>query len=499
MGIIIKQSIKGTIWSYIGVIIGFITTSYLYPNYLTTDVTDVVGLFGLLVAYSTLLGQFSLLGLPGVTARLFSRFRNKNENHNGFLFISLIFFSIGTILFLAMFLFFSPWLAENNQEKSTLFAEYLYLLVPITIFSMIFIQLDTYNKVLYDAVFGTFLQEFLQRAFIFVTTLLFVFKVINLKLLIISYAFAISIKGLIIIIFLLKKGELNFTPNRTFLTKDLKKEVIDVALFSIVGSLGYLIVFNIDKIVINQMLDLSNTGVYTIAFYFGSLVVIPSRPLLKISGTLIADAWARNDIKKIEEIYYKSCINQLIIGSFLFIGIWANIDNIIQILGEDYAQSKWVIFYIGLGYLFDMATGANAQIISYSKYYRAGMVFIFFLLGVTIISLYLLIPLYGITGAAIAIAASLMIYNLMRYFFIYIKMRLQPFDWRIAVTILAFASIYFVTTLIPQLPLVADILVRGSLITLLSVFVLLMIPLSKEFNSLIEKYKPIVTGYWRQK
>ena len=89
---------------------------------------------------------------------------------------------------------------------------------------------------------------------------------------------------------------------------------------------------------------MNNTGVYTIAFYFGTLVVIPSRPLLKISGTLIADAWKDNDLKKINNIYYKSCINQFIIGGFLFLGIWANIDNILTILGPDYQQSKWVIF-----------------------------------------------------------------------------------------------------------------------------------------------------------
>ena len=71
MGIIIKQSIKGSIWSYLGVIIGFVTTSYLYPNYLTTD---IVGLFGLLVSYSTLFGQFSLLGIQGITSGFFRSF-----------------------------------------------------------------------------------------------------------------------------------------------------------------------------------------------------------------------------------------------------------------------------------------------------------------------------------------------------------------------------------------------------------------------------------------
>ena len=60
MGIIIKQSIKGSIWSYLGVGIGFITTAYLFPNYLSSD---TIGLFGLLVSWSVLLSQFSSLGI----------------------------------------------------------------------------------------------------------------------------------------------------------------------------------------------------------------------------------------------------------------------------------------------------------------------------------------------------------------------------------------------------------------------------------------------------
>ena len=60
MGIIIKQSIKGSIWSYVGVIIGFVTTTYLYTEYLTTE---LVGLFGLLAAYAALTGQLFFAGL----------------------------------------------------------------------------------------------------------------------------------------------------------------------------------------------------------------------------------------------------------------------------------------------------------------------------------------------------------------------------------------------------------------------------------------------------
>jgi O-antigen/teichoic acid export membrane protein len=425
MGIIARQTIKGTIWSYLGVIIGFITTAYLFPNYLTPE---VVGLFGLLVSLSTLMGQLSLLGLPGVTNRLFTYFRDKENGHNGFLTIALLFHVAGIAIFLGAYFALKPWLIETNIEDSPLFTQYMYLLVPMTLAVMLFTFLDVFNKVLYNAVFGTFLQEFFQRFLILGVTLLYVFKIIDLEQLIIGYAVAVSVKALIIVFFLIKQKAIQFKwPEKTIVNKEMRKEIVNVALFSLVGGLGSMIVFKLDKVIINQMLDLSNTGVYTIAFYFGSLIAMPSRPLLKISGTLIADAWKKNDLRTIKDIYYKSCLNQLIIGGFLFLGIWANIDNILIILGDDYAGAKWVIFFIGIGYLVDMATGANAHVIAYSKNYRVNLLFIFFLIIVVVILMYVLIPLWGIVGAAVAVAASLLLNNFLRYLFLYHKYKLQLF------------------------------------------------------------------------
>ncbi|MEX0980796.1 MAG: oligosaccharide flippase family protein [Bacteroidales bacterium] len=485
MGIIIKQSIKGSIWSYLGVLIGFVTTAYLYTEYLTPE---IVGLFGLLIAYSTLFGQISLLGLPGVTSRLFPYFREKASGHNGFLLIGLLFLTVGFSLFLIAYLFFSPQLIENNLEKSKLFADYVFLLLPLTLVAMVFVFLDTYNKVLYNVVFGIFLREFLQRVLILLSVVLYIFNLINLHMLIVAFVLSISIKSIMILIFLIGKGEFKLRINWGFIDKKFRREIFNVALFSSLGGLGSMIVFNIDKIIVNEMLDLSNTGVYTIAFYFGTLVIIPSRPLLKIAGTLIADAWKKNDLQQLKDIYYKSCINQFIIGGFIFLGIWANIDNILIILGEDYQGSKWVIFFIGLGYLFDIMTGANAQFIAFSKHYRVSLYFILLLVAIVIGLLYFLIPLFGITGAAIAVATSLFLNNLMRFLFIYIKFKFQPFNYKFLIIALVYAGTYLLLTFIPQQDLIPDILIRGTIITAFTITAVLTLPVSDEIKDLLSNF-----------
>ncbi len=489
MGIIIKQSIKGSFWSYLGVGIGFVTTAYLFPNYLSTD---VVGLFGLLLAWSTLFAQFSSLGLHGVTARLFPYFRDKEKGHNGFLFIAFMVMITGFVLFLVAFFVFKPWLVESNIEKSKLFTEYVNLLLPLTFFMLLFSFLDVYNKLLYNAVLGIFLSDFLQRVFILSVVLCYVFGWFSAHHMILAYAGVVSMKGAIIFFYLLVNGELNLKPKLNFIDRKLKKEMISVAIFSILAGIGGNIVFNLDKIIVNQMLGLSATGVYTIAFFFGTLVVIPSRPLLKISGTLIADAWKRNDIPYIIDIYKRSCLNQFIIATFLFGGIWVNIDNILIILGPEYASGKWVIFFIGLGYLIDMATGANGQIIGYSEHYRMALWFLLVLMLLVISSMYLFIPIWGINGAAVAIALSFLVNNLMRYFFLKVRYNMQPFNYRFILVIFAFLLAYIVGVILPKMPLACDILVTSSVFALIFLLVVIIFQVSNDISDILKEILKVI-------
>jgi O-antigen/teichoic acid export membrane protein len=169
------------------------------------------------------------------------------------------------------------------------------------------------------------------------------------------------------------------------------------------------------------------TGIYSISILFATLVTIPSRSLGKISGTLIADAWKENDLKQIANIYSKSCINQMIIGLYIFMMIVLNLEALYTFLPENYENGKYVIYFIGLASLFDMATGTNGIIISTSKYYRLQSLFVIVLFVLVVITNIIFIPRYGITGAAIASAISTFIYNLIRYLFLLIKFKLQPF------------------------------------------------------------------------
>jgi O-antigen/teichoic acid export membrane protein len=109
-----------------------------------------------------------------------------------------------------------------------------------------------------------------------------------------------------------------------------------------------------------------------------------------------------------------------------------------------------VVFYIGLSQLFNMSAGLNGEIIINSKYYRYDLFASVFLVFVTIATNFLLIPEYGINGAAMATAISILLFNFSRFIIIKVKMNMYPFSLKTIYTFLLLFGIYFLLYFFPN-------------------------------------------------
>ena len=482
MGVIQKQSIKGTFYSYLGVAIGFVTTGILFPRLLHTN---EIGLLKLLVSFSVLFAQFGSLGFNGVINRLFPNFRDASQKHKGFITFAILVSLSGFILSAIAFELYKPILIRNNIENSSLLIEYVYLIIPL-IFSTLFFNLfDAYNKVLYDTVLGTFLKEFLQRVLILCSLLLYYFNYIDLQYFIIAYVVSFFIPTLIIIIVLITRNEIGFTIKKEAFSKAVLREMTIISLFGIIAGLGSLAIVHIDSLMINKFLGISLTGVYATTFFFGTIILIPSRPLIKISTPVIADSWKSNDLDNIKLIYKKSCINQSVIGILIFIGLWVNINNIFEILPEEFIAGKYVILFIGIANVFEMMAGVSGTIIGTSQYYKYNAIFIFFFLLFLIGLNYLLIPLYGLPGAAIATAIAKLLYTLLRFTFLRSRYKMQPYNYKLILLVAIGFLSYFTAYLLPELNnFILDIFIRSSILTLVFSILILAFRISEDINKI---------------
>ena len=317
MGIIEKQATKGTLYSYLGAILGFVTVIGMSHS-LSTDEN---GLLRVLVSISTLFAQFANLGFTTVTIRFFPYFRDKEKGHNGFLFYALIVPFVGFALCMVVFYLFKEDIAAKNIDKSRLLVDYLFYLMPLAFFTLFFIVLDTYLRANFSTIVGSFYKDVLQRILILVVLALYFFQLIAFPVFIFGYIVASCLPTLLLIYEIKKQNEWHTKRVKGFVTKELSSQMIKLAFFSILSAFSGAIIANIDIIMVNDKLGLSETGVYGIAFYFGSVMLIPSRSLYRIASSIVAEAFKRNDLAEILQLYRKSCNTQFTIALLFFIGI----------------------------------------------------------------------------------------------------------------------------------------------------------------------------------
>jgi O-antigen/teichoic acid export membrane protein len=496
LGQIKRQSIKGTIYSYIGTVIGFITAGLLFPRFLTTE---RIGLLSLLASYSTLFAVFGNLGFNSVVLRLFPYFRDDSRQHHGFFFLIAAVSAAGYLISILVFLLLKPMIIKDSIEQSPLFVEYLWLVPFLTFFLLLYTIYDSYNRALFNTTYGTFLTEVLQRFAILVLIILFIAGITRFHWFAILYVTVLCLPGILIFYPLVVKKQISFKPQLSFIDRNLKKEIVNVSLFGIIIGYSNIIIQRVDTIMINSMIDLSATGIYSISLLFGGIVSLPSRSLNRISTSVISDAWKINDTDTIRSVYFKSCLNQTIIGILVFAGIWANIDNVFHILPSEFESGKYVIFFFGLSSVVTMMAGVSSSIINLSKEFRYNTYFTFAFGMLVILTNLALIPSLGITGAALAALISNFIYHLMQGLFLYIKFRFFPYDLRILVVLLIAVITYLSSRLLPGLPnFIADIVVRSTFMTIIFGTLIIVLKVSADIeavkNNIISRLKSYLTG-----
>lgn len=494
MGIIIRQSLRGSFWSYFGLIIGYINMGIIMPRVLQTD---QIGFIQLFAAIAVLFSRFASLGFPSVINRMFPFFRNKKYGNNGFLFLAFITVLLGFLLSVIAFFILKPNILESNLEQSPLIVEYIGLLIPVVFFRILFLILDNYNKVLYDAVTGTFWNEFVHKTINLLLIVAVAIDLIEFRQFFFGYIVSLSLPAIPLIFTLLKKGEFNLKPNFTFLSKTLIKEIIVVSLFGLANGFSGILTTNIDKIFINHYLSLEEVGIFSVCALFATIILIPSKAIKNISTGIIAQAWKKNNIKHIRDIYLKASLNQSILGSLIFMGLIVNLNNIFTILPEEYGAGRLVIIIYSLGVLIRVSNTNSGVILVTSKYYKALTYIILLQVGVAVLANMFFIPRYGIEGAALAVLSTYLFRTIL--ITIYIKVRFNLFCYtrnHIFIILIALVSIVVGFALPETEKLIPDILIKSIPAGLIFMGLILVLQLSEEMNNL---YKQLLNTIIRAK
>ncbi len=484
MGIVIRQSAKNLVIIYSGLVIGYINTLWLYPFVLTSE---QIGFIRVFVSVSFLFAIFASLGAVNIPTKFFPYFREDKKKHSGFLFFLIILGTAGFVLFVVLFISFKKIIFSIYSENAALLTDYFYYFIPLTFIALYFGIFQAYVIIQQKPVIPNLIKEVIIRLLIVAALAVYFFRIVSFQgfvnFVLIAYGAALLLQ----IIYIKSIKQLFLRPNFSVFRSKYLKSIFVYGLFILLGNASGTVIANIDSLMLSAYKGLSVTGIYTIAFFIATVIEIPKRSISQSVISIVSEANKNNDITMLENLYKKSSINQLIIGALIFIGIWCNVENIFHLMphSEIYIQGKWVVFYIGISKLFDMATGINGEILGTSKYYKLDLIFLVFLGIIAVFTNIIFIPLLGATGAALASAISVFLFNTIRYIFILKAMKIQPFTFATIKVLGICGSVLIVNYLIPfSGKTTIDIIIRSLIILFLFSSLILITKSSEDINQI---------------
>lgn len=500
MGVVARQSIKGTIATYIGVAVGIVTTFFIQTKALQPE---EIGLIDILLQCSMLFSGLAMLGTNSSAMRYYPFFKDEEQRDHGFFGWSVLVPFVGFLAFLLFFFLFKDSVVDFFSKDSSMFGDYVYFVIPLAFFLLYIFVFETNSNLLLRIVLPKFVREVGLRVATLTVYLLYYYKVIDFDGVVIGFCVFYGLATLINVIYLLSLKRVSFKIDWKFITPKLRRDFLLYTLFMITAALAGNVIPMLSKFFVAGLTGFRLAGVFTIATNIAALVEMPYRSLGAISRPHVSDAMAKEDVAQADSLCKNVALHQFIAGSLVFLIIWANIDFLFDLLpkGDIYRLGKMAVLFLALGRLIYSTLAVTTTVLSYSKYYYYSLLFTVLLAAMSVLLNYWLVPHWDINGGAVAYMLSYLIYFVLLLAFIKWKVGVQPFSGKmmpVLVVVLTLFGLNWVWSSMltpwfadlfdkPVIGLFIDAAMKSSLFLIMGLTAIYKLKVSKSVNDLIDK------------
>lgn len=505
MGIVARQSIKGTIATYIGVAVGIVTTFFIQTKYLSTA---EIGLVDVLIQSALLFSGLAQLGTNTSAMRYYPYFKDEEHRDHGFFGWTLLVPLIGFVLFLGCFFALQSPIASFFSEKSALFVDYIYFVIPLAFFMLYISVFETNSNLLMRIVVPRFIREVGLRVMALVIYLLYGYHIISLTGMVVAFCISYGLATVINIVYLLTLHRVSFRIEKKHITPKLRRDFLIYTIFLITSALAGNITPLLNRYFVAGKQGLAVSGVLTIAIYIASLVEMPYRSLGSISKPQISQAMAVGNVKEADRICKSVSLHQFLVGSLVLFLIWINIDLIFSLLpnGEKFEIGKWAVLILCLSRLINSTLNVGTTVLSYSKIYYYSL---FFTILLTVLAWWLNArwvsadgdAATGLIGAACATLVAYVVHYVLLLMLIRWKIGTLPLSGKQLVVLLVVAVLFGLDWLWsksispwlvgqfgkPVFGLVVDSALKSAIFLLIGLFAIYKLKISQSVNDLIDK------------
>lgn len=489
MGIVFRQSVKSSIVIFAGALLGALII-YLQQLYFPKQEFGFIRNF---TNQAVVMSQVTMLGMNIVMAIYIHKYPAGDARKPVLITLSLI-IPIVITGFLSLFYFLlKPQIIHFFKPVDQPFIDRFYLWLPLfTLLWSVLLLLEHYLNSQLKIALSVMMREVVLRLFNIAMIILYVASYFSYTQFVIG-SVLIYLVPIIFLWVICKKTEgfgLSFQWN--LISKKEYKDIIHFAWYhtlmgislNLLGYLDALMLAPLDKS------GMSSVAEYSIAVFIITIMQIPYRSMATATLPDLTKSYEANDMIKVNEYFKRAAINVLIVALGMWLLIVMNMHNAVLILHKGYDSVTNLVIILSIGKLVDMATGLNNEMISVSKHYKFNFYISLILVGMIFLFNRILIPVYGVYGAAFGTTLALVIFNISKLIFLWKKMRLQPFTkssvWVLAAGVVTGIFSYLVPFIINP---IIDVIIRSTMIVVIFGFLLVISKPSEDLNNFLDSVK----------
>ncbi len=190
---------------------------------------------------------------------------------------------------------------------------------------------------------------------------------------------------------------------------------------------GFIMLMNrLDILMLGAMMSASEAGIYSVSSRVAELASFGLVVVNAVMAPMIADMFASKKHEELQKIVSQSVLGISLVTLFISMVLIVFGKNIISLFGEGFEAGEKALYILVIGQFVNSLTGSVGFLMTMTGRQKAAAK----ILGsVAIINVFLnlmLIPEYGMEGAAYATAASMMLWNVLMVWVVRKKVGVYP-------------------------------------------------------------------------
>jgi O-antigen/teichoic acid export membrane protein len=187
-----------------------------------------------------------------------------------------------------------------------------------------------------------------------------------------------------------------------------------------------LINYRADVLMIGIMIDTTQAGIYSVSVKLANFLVWGLNAVNVIAAPLIAQLYSQKNKRELQRMVSISAafISIYTIPAVVVMLVWGR--QIISIFGDDFADAYNPLVLLAISQGVNALVGSVGYLLTMTGYQRDAATVIGIAAIFNIILNLILIPKYGIQGAAIASASSTILWNITMYILVRKRLGIEP-------------------------------------------------------------------------